>query len=220
MHLVQRGHDRRKIFETARDRHVALAYIVDALIACKVSLHAFVLMDNHVHLLATGHDYGSLSRFMQAWTRRYGIYYNRSRCRSGTLYEGRFWSWPVHHERYFLTLMRYIGRNPTRAGVCSHVAKFSWSSYSENASGCPRAPITAHPYYLALGQEALERARRYKDLVSGEVPAEETEFFRAGIRPKREGRPRKAENVPGTFSLALEQPDLGLGEVLLGAEEN
>ena len=220
MHLVQRGHDRRTLFENSRDRHVVLGYIADALDAYKVSLHAYVLMDNHVHLLATGHQRGSLSRFMQAWTRRYGIYFNRSRRRGGTLYEGRFWSWPIHHERYFLTCMRYIELNPVRAGMCPHPARFSWSSYAENSRGWPRAPLSPHPAYLALGEEPPERAERYKQHVMANVPREEIEFFRAGIRPRKEGRPRKQQNVPGTFSLALEQADLGLGEVFLGAEED
>ena len=191
MHLVQRGHDRRQIFYSSRDRHVVLRYIVEAMRLCKVSLHAFVLMANHVHLLATGHEQGSLSRFMRVWSARYGVYFNRSRRRTGTLYERRFWSFPVHSADYFLTLMRYIELNPVRAGICGHPAKFAWSSYKENARGEPGPPLTAHPTYLALGEDPAERSKRYQALFRDPISDEDLEYLRASIKPRPGGRPKR-----------------------------
>ena len=205
MHLVQRGHDRQPIFVDSRDRHVVLRYIAEAMRLCKVSLHAFVLMGNHVHLLATGHEAGSLSRFMQIWCARYAIYFNRSRRRTGTLYEGRFWSWPVHSERYFLNLMRYIEMNPVRARLCGHPAKFAWSSFKDNVRGEPGPPLVAHPTYLALGRDPAERSRHYRELFRIPLSEEELEYFRDGIRPRPRGRPKRRgdpEKVSDTFSAA------------------
>ncbi len=191
MHLIQRGHDRRPIFTSSRDRQVAYGYIVDAAGIYKVDLHAYVLMDNHVHLLAVGRERGALSRFMWDWSRRYGLYFNRTRKRCGTLYDGRFRSFNVHHESYFLSCMRYIELNPVRARICSHPAKFAWSSYAENSRGEPRPPLSAHPTYIALGTDRAERSSAYKALLTTPMSREEIEFFRAGIRPRPKGRPRR-----------------------------
>lgn len=168
-----------------------MRYIIDAMRLCKVSLHAFVLMGNHVHLLATGLEEGSLSRFMRVWSARYGVYFNRSRRRTGTLYERRFWSFPVHSARYFLTLMRYIELNPVRAGMCSHPAKFPWSSYKDNAGGDPGPPLTAHETYLALGRDPAERSQSYQALFRTPISDQDLEYFRAGIKPKGRGRPKR-----------------------------
>lgn len=170
-----------------------MRYIVEALEKCKALLHAFVFMDNHVHFLVTGLEHGSISRFMQHWSRRYSRYFNLSRKRCGTLYDGRFRGYVAIDRRYLLNCMRYIERNPVRAGICSHPARFSWSSYSENARGDPRQPLTPHPVYQSLGEDANERAHRYRAWCALTEPDDEIEFFRAGIRPRPIGRPRKTE---------------------------
>src|SRR5213075_2392615 len=80
-------------------------------------LHAFVLMTNHVHMLATGRQHGAVSCMMQSIGRRFVRYINLRRKRTGTLFEGRFKSSLVETDRYFLTCMRYIELNPVRAGM-------------------------------------------------------------------------------------------------------
>jgi putative transposase len=62
-------------------------------------LHADVWMTNHVHLLLTGTQSGSLSSLMQALGRRYGRYVNTTYRRTGTLWEERFKSSMVESER-------------------------------------------------------------------------------------------------------------------------
>lgn len=191
MHLIQRGHDRRRIFTCSLDRHVALRYIVEALEKCKAVLHAYVFMDNHVHLLVTGLKESSISRFMQHWSHRYSRYFNKTHNRCGTLYDGRFRGYVAIEPGYLLRCMRYIERNPVRAGICSHPSKFPWSSHAENARGAPKQPLSPHPIYESLGRDAIERAQRYKTWCSLTAPDEEIEFFRSGIRPRPMGRPTK-----------------------------
>ncbi len=196
MHVIQRGHDRKPIFRRPEDRHVAMRYITEALARCKVLLHAYVFMGNHVHLLVTGLEEGSISRFMRDWSRRYSRYFNKSVQRCGCLYDTRFRSFPVIGEQYLLRCMRYIERNPVRARICPHPAQFSWSSFAENRTGEPRPPLTPHGVYLALGRNAIERGRNYDDLLAA-IPADsETELFREGIRPRAVGRPRKSQREP------------------------
>lgn len=194
MHLIQRGHDRRAIFGGPEDRHIAMRYIAEAVAKCRVELHAYVLMDNHVHLLATGLEDGAVSRFMQQWSRRYARYFNRRRQRSGSLYESRFHDFVVVEPGYLLRCMRYIEQNPVRARICSHPGNFPWSSYDQNSRGQPNLLLTAHPIYMALGETSAERARSYRAWIAVATPDEELEFFRAGMRARPVGRPKKTRN--------------------------
>jgi len=70
-HIVQRGNNRLPCFLGDRDRLDDLHLLREALTATGVQLHAYVLMDNHVHLLATPHGPGDLSRMMQRFGRQY-----------------------------------------------------------------------------------------------------------------------------------------------------
>lgn len=189
MHLVLRGHNREPIFYDAKDRHVVLDYLGEVLSEEPVHLHAYVLMTNHVHLLATGHEEGAISRFMHRWSRRYSFYFNRSRGRSGSLFEGRFRSSPVEFDRYLLACMRYIENNPVRARICGSARQFPWSSHGANASGNPSAPLVPHPVYSELGSDARSRAIAYDQLFNQDVAPAEIESFRMEIRPRPIGWP-------------------------------
>jgi len=111
-HIVQRGHNRLPCFLDDRDRMDYLHLLCEALTATGVQLHAYVLMDNHIHVLATPLAPGNLSRFMQKFGRQYAGLFNARHDRTGALWEGRHKACPVDSERYLLTCMRYIERNP------------------------------------------------------------------------------------------------------------
>lgn len=64
-HIVQRGNNRLPCFLDDHDRLSYLALLRDALLKTHVRLHAYVLMDNHVHLLATPKAAGDIGRMMQ-----------------------------------------------------------------------------------------------------------------------------------------------------------
>ena len=80
-----------------------------------VKIHAYVLMTNHIHLLATAETTNGISLMMQQTGRFYVPYFNQKYKRTGTLWEGRFKSSLVDDEIYVLACMRYIEMNPVRA---------------------------------------------------------------------------------------------------------
>ena len=188
MHVGLRGHNRQPLFDDPRDRSVVLRYIEEALPQYAGELHAYVLMTNHVHLLVTGTRPGALSRFMHGWSRRYAFYFNRSRGRSGAVFERRFWSEPVKSDYYFIAAMRYIESNPVRARLRSHPSDWPWSSHQQNAGGDPRAPLTPHPVYLALGRSVAARGEAYRRLFDTPQPDLEIEMLRAAARPRPRGK--------------------------------
>ena len=103
-HVILRGNNRQLIFKDNTDRQTLLELLVGYCQKQLVDLHAFVLMDNHVHLLVTPQADKALSKMMQDLGRDYVRYFNRRYARTGTLWEGRFRSSLIQTERYFLAL--------------------------------------------------------------------------------------------------------------------
>lgn len=94
-------------------------------------------MDNHYHLVLQVGD-TPLSKLMHLINSSYGRYYNRKHNRTGHVYDGRYKSIPIQNDNYLLAVLRYVHRNPVRAGICTQVGKYRWSSdmyYRNNQGG-------------------------------------------------------------------------------------
>ena len=180
-HLIVRGNDRKPIFFSDADRLYFLKCLgeIRAKRACEI--HAFVLMSNHVHILATPRMDRAASRMMQDLGRAYVGHVNKLHARTGALYEGRFKSSLVETTRYFLACMRYIEMNPVRAGICTHPRMYEWSSYGQNVNGSPTGLIAPHAEYLKLGRDSMERAASYRQLFDEPQADEEIDAIRRGV---------------------------------------
>ena len=89
-HVVQRGNNRLPCFRGNEDRAHYRQLLHEAVLATGCQLHAYVLMDNHVHLLVTPPEAGALGRTMQKLGRKYVGLFNARHGRTGTLWEGRY----------------------------------------------------------------------------------------------------------------------------------
>ena len=107
-HVIQRGNNRQPIFIDRADHEKLLALLAESATRFGIAMHAYVLMDNHFHLLATPASATGLPQFMQSVGRAYVRYFNDRHGRSGTLWEGRYRSTLIQTERYLLTCMAYI----------------------------------------------------------------------------------------------------------------
>ena len=114
-HVVQRGNNRLPCFLDDSDRSGYVQLLRQSLLASGFRLHAYVLMDNHVHLLMTPPEAGAVSRLMQSLGRSYVGLFNARHRRTGTLWEGRYKSCLVDAQDHLLTCYRYIELNPVRA---------------------------------------------------------------------------------------------------------
>ena len=126
-HVVIKGDGGQIIFEDNRDRTCFLKLLALALEAFAVEVHAYCLMDNHVHLLVKDSD-GELSAFMKQLNENYAQCFARKTGRVGHVFQGRFWSEPIETESHFLATLRYIHANPEPARICPH-EEYIWSSY-------------------------------------------------------------------------------------------
>ena len=171
-HVIQRGNNRQPIFASLADRQFFLELLEQNAKKFAVQLHAYVLMDNHFHLLATPQADDSLPQMMQAVGRRYVRYYNDSQGRSGTLWEGRYKSTVIQTDRYFLACMVYIDLNPVRAGLVAQARDYPWSSHSHYIGLRQDRLITPHPLYWELGNTPFAREVAYAELVNAGVSAD------------------------------------------------
>ena len=165
-HIVQRGNNRSVCFFSDEDHHAYLNYLHDACQRYAVSLHAYVMMTNHTHLLMTPQCKDGISLVIQSLGRRYVQYINHQYRRSGTLWEGRHKSSLVQADKYLLACYRYIELNPVRAGMVDYPGDYRWSSYAANAMGHSDKRLTLHPVYEALGQTQERRQHTYRELFS------------------------------------------------------
>ncbi len=151
VHVVQRGNNRQAVFFDDNDYRAYLDWLGRAAGEHRCSIHAYVLMTNHVHLLMTPADGQAISATLQALGRRFVPCINHSYRRTGTLWEGRFKASPVQQEGYLLACYRYIELNPVRAQMVDKPDDYPWSSYRVNALGEHNPLLSPHPLYLALG---------------------------------------------------------------------
>jgi len=164
VHLIQRGNNRNACFFQNCDYIVYLEKLSEYAKQFDVAVHSYVLMTNHVHLLATPMAQKSVSKLMHSLGAYYVHYINTRYQRTGTLWEGRYKDCLVDSERYFLTVSRYIELNPVRANMCRNPAEYRWSSFRHLAAGVPNSIISPHLLYLALGSTESERQECYRHL--------------------------------------------------------
>lgn len=164
-HIIQRGNNRQSIVADAEDRRVLLQLLEEYAAKEKVAIHAYVLMDNHFHLLATPTTETGVPQMMQSVGRRYVRYYNQRHGRTGTLWEGRYKSTLIQAERYLLACMVYIDLNPVRAGMVADPADFAWSSHLHLIGRRTDRLVAPHALYWALGNTPFAREAAYAELV-------------------------------------------------------
>ncbi len=176
-HVIQRGNDRQLIFREEEDYQRFLGWLKEAARFYRVAIHAYVLMPNHVHLLATPGDEEGLALMMQKVGRFYVPWFNHKYERSGSLFQGRFRTSLVDSERYFITCSRYIELNPVRAHLAQAPLDYPWSSYAHHAGVRTDPLVTDHALYWALGNTPFQREAIYIDLVQQGLSGSEIEMI-------------------------------------------
>ncbi len=177
-HVIQRGNNREPIFAADEDYSFYLECLQDAVERHGCEIHAYVLMTNHVHLLATPETEHSLPKILQSVGRRYVQYFNYTYKRTGTLWEGRYKATLIDSEHYLLTCMRYIELNPVRAAMVDHPGDYPWSSYPCNAQGNDNPLVTSHSIYHRLARSASARQSSYRQLFRGHLAMEDVDAIR------------------------------------------
>ncbi len=140
-HVTCRGNERKAIFKDETDRGVFLDKLQVSIRIYQVKLHAYVLMDNHFHLVVETPK-GNLSEFMRHFNVSYTGAYNRRHNRVGHLYQGRYKAILIDKDSYLLELSRYVHLNPLRIG------RYQGKEYREKINDLKRYAWSSLPGYL------------------------------------------------------------------------
>lgn len=185
LHITQRGVNRCAIFLDDDDRRHYLRLLGESAARHGLSVHAYVLMGNHVHLLVSSGERGEVSLAMRQLGQAYVTAFNRRHRRSGTLWEGRFKSCLVDSDRYLLTAYRYIELNPVRAAMVERPEHHHWSSVHANLALCEDALVTPHTCFLEMGATPLVRAEAYRTWLKEGVSDDELIAIRQHLQQER-----------------------------------
>ena len=182
-HIIQRGNNRQAIFLTSADYEMLLALLHENAQKFGVAVHAYVLMTNHFHLLATPETDEGLPLMMQAVGRQYVRNFNDVQGRSGTLWEGRYRSTLIQTDRYLLACMAYIDLNPVRAGMVREAKDYPWSSHCHYIGQSDDKIVSPHSMFWGLGNTPFAREAAYADLVhAGISPAQQADLTRSVLK--------------------------------------
>jgi REP element-mobilizing transposase RayT len=127
-HIMMRGNERKNIFIDEEDKLRFIETLDFKKEENRFELHAFCLMDNHVHLLIS-EGTEEISNVMKRVNVSYVIYFNKKYKRIGHLFQDRFRSEAIEHEQQAITVARYIHQNPLKAGMVKKIEDYKWSSY-------------------------------------------------------------------------------------------
>ena len=189
-HVIQRGNNRQAIFVTPADYRMLLDLLQEQAKKFEVAIHAYVLMSNHFHLLATPRTADGLPKMMQALGRSYVRYFNAAQQRTGTLWEGRYKSTLIQTDRYLLACMAYIDLNPVRAGLVAQAQDYPWSSHGHYRGLRSDRLITPHALYWELGNTPFAREAAYAELVqAGISPVQQSALTQATLSGWALGEP-------------------------------
>lgn len=126
-HVIARGNNREYIFRKDLDKRYFLKLIYEGMQPMGYRLLGYVLMDNHYHLLIQVMDV-KLQKIMHQINNKYSKYFNAVYERCGHVFQGRYKASPIREERYLIKVLAYIHQNPVKAGMCSRVDEYKWSS--------------------------------------------------------------------------------------------
>ncbi len=140
-HVIARGVERRAIVRDDHDRSDFLERLAVLCVEEGATLFAFVLMDNHFHLVVRRHQ-RPLGLLMQRLLTGYSGRFNRRHRRAGHLFQNRYKSILCDQNAYLLELVRYVHLNPVRAGMVAEPTSYSWSSHAMYLR--PRPPPWLH----------------------------------------------------------------------------
>lgn len=126
-HVILRGNNRQNLFNEDSDRMFFIGRLKKYSEELGVTVHAYCLMNNHVHILL-GKANDSLSLLVQKLANSYVYYFNRKYDRCGHLFQGRFKSEPIQDDAQYKTVYRYILQNSEKANL-GRADQYKWNSF-------------------------------------------------------------------------------------------
>ena len=198
-HVMNRGRRGESVFLDKNDYAMFVELLKEVVDMYKVRVAAYCLIANHYHLLIQTPG-GDLARCMRHLNGIYTQRFNRAHHCDGQLFRGRYKSILVDGDSYLLELVRYIHRNPLKAGLAKKLSDYQWSSHKGYLSNAKKWNWLYKSFILSL----FDRKRRegiitYKRFMSMESPEEINRIFSQSKFPSVLGSESFVEKVKDKF---------------------
>ncbi len=169
-HVTSRGNGRARIFLSDEDRCRFLRQLQDNVETAGVRLYAYVLMENHFHLLVRT-PRANLSQFMQRLNTSYALYARYKHRKPGHQFEARFKAKLIQDDTYLLGVTRYIHLNPIKIAACRRLTRaervrrleeYSWSSYPGYVTQKNAETVVCYDVLREYGSTMAAARRHYR----------------------------------------------------------
>ena len=207
-HVLNRGNARATVFHKPDDYDAFLDLMAESSVRAPMRILAYCLMPNHFHLALWPRGDGDVSRWMH-WLMTTHVRRHLGRYRSsGHVWQGRFKAFPIQEDEHLLAVLRYIRRNPLRAGLVGRAEEWRWSSLCW-LSTPEQGPVRLEPGTVPRGtlwvegvnavtadidlQIIRESVRRDRPLGTSEWTLETAKALKLEYSLRPRGRPRGVE---------------------------
>jgi len=147
-HVLNRGNAKQDVFSSGRD-YVAFIELLRAVKGLHpISLFGYCLMPNHFHLVVRSRAEDGLSRCMQWLMTSHVRRHHKRKHTSGHVWQGRYKSFLIQEDAHLIAVLRYVERNPVRAGLVPTAEAWRWSSHRERIGKDARLLLDAQPVSL------------------------------------------------------------------------
>jgi putative transposase len=166
-HITSRTNGKKLFMKKKADQKLLCRCLKKILLKYGVILYSFTPMSNHFHMLIRIENQADLSKVMCEFKVLYAKLFNAKYKLKGYFWGERFKSCIVQDDQYALACLRYIDRNPVKAGLVDHPGKWEMGSFGSYAYGQTHGilPLQPHPTYLALAKQKIKRRAFYLSFV-------------------------------------------------------
>ena len=212
-HVLNRGNGQAEVFHDQGDFGAFVGMVAEACERVRMSVLAYCVMPTHFHFCLRPLGNGDLGRWMQWLMTAHVRRYHKHHGTSGHVWQGRYKAFPIQEDGHLLAVLRYVERNPLRAGLVAQAQDWPWSSLrwwgrSDSPSFLAEGPVAKPQGWIDRvnrpQSEAEEKALRlciqrnrpfgtdsWVALTAADLGLE------SSVRPR--GRPKKGVGKKGTF---------------------
>jgi putative transposase len=161
-HVLNRAVARLTIFEKPEDYNAFLRVLHETWLIVPISIYSMMVMPNHWHFVVQPRTDDEVTEFFRRLTLTHTMRWHAHYETSGTghLYQGRFKSFPIQSDHHLLRVMRYVERNPVRAGLAELAQSWLWGSAFARSGNSESFPWLVEPKDPSLPQNWLELVNR------------------------------------------------------------
>ena len=130
-HIMVKGIGDEIIFKESVCKEKYLKTLLACSVENDIKILAYCMMNTHAHILVYTDEIINLTKLMSSVNTKFAIYYNKRKQRNGYVFRDRYRCENIHTQQYLENCIRYIHKNPVKAGICNHESLYKYSSYNE-----------------------------------------------------------------------------------------